>query len=632
MPKLGRRSEFTELDHLRVAALTTSNAPFGTYDTPSFKPRIIGGNMVNVIERPANTNLPKYEKLSLISDKPNNIDPRALNDFNRRYNQPYREGPSSRDSSPLRQTEQHAPPRYEEDPFNQRTQPSRPPAFVSKRPDSKDISRRYPTLAPIDGNRIKNHQMSTVFEPEAWTRRYHKDDSSSIASRHNGFPTSPLMHETRNYNPPSTGSTAANSVTDEQFKSRLLAQIPRGVFLPDSPLVLTERDEMRLLSILAWELRPADPVKLRDVYLDITNTVDKQLFGYCGYQDLFHTLSRMNFQFPADLLQIVAALFVSDHRNQRDVNYEKFLSFVGVALKNKNTTKPSNTGNQYYTSNSNNQRKHSPIRHRPGSPFFNDGGEAKLFRMIEEQLNENEYVIDFEKLIHSFQQEDRDVRGTLSADQIKGICFHHRIPIQESLIANMLQRCEDSNRDEQYKWWDFVRLLERVQPAKTGLTIPTSKRPLEYAKVQPAPAPSWPKGSNSYTPSWKMDPPISPRKEEVPDPNREIISRMDQELRDLERNYEELKSKSPRRKEEAPWFKNFMAFADALYRQDERYEGSLPYSDVAEWTRMYNDSFQLDIPENVISTALNQSTKKGKLSGVDVGYLRSVLSSEPVTN
>ena len=60
----------------------------------------------------------------------------------------------------------------------------------------------------------------------------------------------------------------------------------------------------------------------------------------------------------------------------------------------------------------------TPYRHRPGSPFFNDGGEAKLFRMIEEQLNENEYEIDFEKLIHSFQQEDREVRGTLSADQV----------------------------------------------------------------------------------------------------------------------------------------------------------------------------------------------------------------------
>ena len=107
-----------------------------------------------------------------------------------------------------------------------------------------------------------------------------------------------LLHQ-----PPSTGSTAANSVTDEQFKSRLLAQIPRGVFLPDSPLVLTERDEMRLLSILAWELRPADPVKLRDVYLDITNTVDKQLFGYCGYQDLFHTLSRMNVSIKFTIFQ-----------------------------------------------------------------------------------------------------------------------------------------------------------------------------------------------------------------------------------------------------------------------------------------------------------------------------------------
>ena len=34
-------------------------------------------------------NAPRYEKLSLVSDKPNHVDPRALTDFSRRYNKPY---------------------------------------------------------------------------------------------------------------------------------------------------------------------------------------------------------------------------------------------------------------------------------------------------------------------------------------------------------------------------------------------------------------------------------------------------------------------------------------------------------------------------------------------------------------
>ena len=36
---------------------------------------------------------------------------------------------------------------------------------------------------------------------------------------------------------------------------------------------------------------------------------------------------------PGDLLQVTASMFVSPDRPNRDVNYEKFLSFVGLALK-----------------------------------------------------------------------------------------------------------------------------------------------------------------------------------------------------------------------------------------------------------------------------------------------------------
>ncbi|KAL8581637.1 hypothetical protein ACOMHN_049193 [Nucella lapillus] len=37
-------------------------------------------------------NAPRYEKLSLVSDKPNHVDPRALTDFSRRHNKPYQVG------------------------------------------------------------------------------------------------------------------------------------------------------------------------------------------------------------------------------------------------------------------------------------------------------------------------------------------------------------------------------------------------------------------------------------------------------------------------------------------------------------------------------------------------------------
>lgn len=63
-------------------------------------------------------------------------------------------------------------------------------------------------------------------------------------------------------------------------------------------------------------------------------------------------------------------------------------------------------------------------------------------------------------------------------------------------------------------WVKFVEFLEKVQPAKTGLTIPRSKKPLEYAKQVPSPVRSWPRavennpvqqGQQPVTPLWRKD-------------------------------------------------------------------------------------------------------------------------------
>ncbi|KAH9487562.1 hypothetical protein Btru_072676 [Bulinus truncatus] len=127
--RVEEESEFTELDHLKMASLTNSHAPFGTNFTPSFTPRIIGSNLVTVLDRPlVNATSTKHEKAYLISEKPNNVDPRALTDFTRKYNQPYKD--------PFRKTN------------NQHN-------AITNRPDSKDIFTKYPNLTPIEGNRIK---------------------------------------------------------------------------------------------------------------------------------------------------------------------------------------------------------------------------------------------------------------------------------------------------------------------------------------------------------------------------------------------------------------------------------------------------------------------------------------------
>ena len=75
-----------------------------------------------------------------------------------------------------------------QDPFHKGPMQGRPTNTISKRPDSKDISSRYPMLPPIDENRLKNNQISTVFEPEAWTRQYRPSDNKENYAGPGGSP------------------------------------------------------------------------------------------------------------------------------------------------------------------------------------------------------------------------------------------------------------------------------------------------------------------------------------------------------------------------------------------------------------------------------------------------------------
>lgn len=158
-----------------------------------------------------------------------------------------------------------------QDPFIQSKSSGRPTNLISKRPDSKDISSRYPTLPPIEENRLRNMQISTVFEPEAWTKEFHESNKENDLPRKQYSPAEEIQGNGRAgvkalYNPRGSGAyggrqpdPVGNSprrkfdkqredrLSREEFKEKLMNMLPKNIFLPEQPLVLTKEDEVQYI-------------------------------------------------------------------------------------------------------------------------------------------------------------------------------------------------------------------------------------------------------------------------------------------------------------------------------------------------------------------------------------------------
>ncbi|CAG2216275.1 unnamed protein product [Mytilus edulis] len=146
-------------------------------------------------------------------------------------------------------------------------------------------------------------------------------------------------------------------------------------------------------------------------------------------------------------------------------------------------------GNSKYYNSS--QQNNSSLH---GLEPFKEKETAKLLRMVHDALNETGYRLDIERLYRDFQSVDNK-RETLSKAQISDVLYQNRVPLQDSLLDHILHKFQQSNG--QYNWQQFLSFLEKVQSVQTGLPIPQSKRPLEYAKQYPPPHDSWPRAKES---------------------------------------------------------------------------------------------------------------------------------------
>ncbi|WAR24417.1 hypothetical protein MAR_038086, partial [Mya arenaria] len=94
--------------------------------------------------------------------------------------------------------------------------------------------------------------------------------------------------------------------------------------------------------------------------------------------------------------------------------------------------------------------------------IYRDREVAKLLQMITTELSKSNYKMDWTSWQNAFFEKDRDRRDTLSAAQIKDICYDHKLPLSDSLLNQILSLCEDSNRDGQYN--TAIRLQDVTFP------------------------------------------------------------------------------------------------------------------------------------------------------------------------
>nr|XP_034312159.1 uncharacterized protein LOC105317356 isoform X39 [Crassostrea gigas] len=590
-----KKSERQEYDFMHSNNITTLTAPFGTNDTPNISYKIIGSKPVHVIEslqshRPQDDTLytgPRIHNLDGVTIKPNQVNPRVLNEKVKGYYSAQQDQFSS---------EVHGKPTY-----------SNPVTYRGSRPDSKSLN-PYPNLPPIEANRGKN-QRSTVFEKEAWIPRADPDPKLSTVTEYKqqyetGRPHSeryePTYQNNNNYlDVYQNGDRRAYSETgaptmERSFKDSMLQMLPPEPFLPSDPVKYTSDQRQRLLDTTAEEMRGVTTERLKGAY-HLLSRIDRQLNGLCQFENVKDILRQERADPSEDTLRLIAAMCVVP-KVQNMVNYEDVITFLNEAIRLTQNGPTDTSRHQYYQPGGAHGVKNISIPREKET--------ALLLQKTAQQLGTSK--IDIEALTRTFQFYDNERTEMLSANEIKNVLFDNKIQLSENLIDDILAKMTDANRDGKYNWRRFVDFLERVQPAKTGLEITYNKRPLEYAKQYPQPVESWPRARES--PRYSSPPPAnqygqtSKNRQNQKDINHRISTVQD-EINELEFSNKFLKQGLESNARGDSWESKLIQLAGQLYRVNEtryRSSGVLPFELIVDQTTKYNENARMGLPYDVI--------------------------------
>ena len=153
-----------------------------------------------------------------------------------------------------------------------------PTALISRRPDSKDLSRsQFKALPKIQAHRRRN-DTSTVFEREPWANGDDPPLARETEYKQNYLPDHPDGMEFKEPLP-------ERLYVSDSEKHSVMMLVPRNVLLPSDPIVLPRDKEVILCKLICIELEGFDERKLREIYVD-ASLRDPELNGYCDIQYL----------------------------------------------------------------------------------------------------------------------------------------------------------------------------------------------------------------------------------------------------------------------------------------------------------------------------------------------------------
>ncbi|XP_033737176.1 uncharacterized protein LOC117325206 isoform X3 [Pecten maximus] len=504
------KSEQGGIDFRTYENLTTLTAPFGTNNTPVLGTKIIGGQAVSVLEHLSPNQYDgsggfSITKLNDIADKPNNVNPDLL----RRGARTYFSAQQPKDD-------------YDQEPLpnnqvwdNFQSHLHGKPTYIGRnRPDSKSLSRGL-KLDPLQTNKNKN-QLSTIFEPEIgnpnalqleteYTDKYMNDTEYDrpVSDQNRQMPNG-QMYDSAKY-PKALSDIGPAPVHQSQPPAKdansyphneLSEQTPRTVLneernkllkylwssnpgaLPQRPIELSLLEEEKLGHIVSVELDGIPRKRLDKVHADVI-TSDWAQNGTCALVAMKKALEANAIRLDPDTVRLAAAKFVD--RNQNGwIFYRDFVRYLKKFL----PKEPQSNADHRFQS-------------QPNSPM--DDLNPRIHRTLgmtlkiaKQQLEDQHIKINMSAIRRDFESKDKPHTGRLNELEIFDVMYKNGVKLPSNVFKDLLYMKRRPPPDGLHDWEAFLRVLEMLQPDATGLELPRSKQPLEYAKPTLEMYDTWP--------------------------------------------------------------------------------------------------------------------------------------------
>ncbi|CAF1276812.1 unnamed protein product [Rotaria magnacalcarata] len=370
-------------------------------------------------------------------------------------------------------------------------------------------------------------------------------------------------------------------------------------YLPVEPVLLTDFEENRLSEQIRTQLGSGVTVDRLKVLFQELLAHDANSTGYVHYSSIQSLTYQLGLHMADDTLRFAMCKFVSPNQPRGFVNYEDLIRFIGKCL---SAISPNQYEYQQQQPQSQQQQQQPQLQQerntpqRPVQPSANfklndddpfDPDERQIRVLLNQNLKHFDLTgtIDFDKLTHELNAVDRNQSGFLNRQQVEEVVYKVRIPLQRSLIYQILEKhCRTTSK--LYDWRAFVRYLQ--------------EQIFDIKQIQDRSSPVY----QQYVPS---------RDKWLDDLQREFHEK--DRLRIIERfisNNEGVRSESTH---PTAWFTRFLRLANAMYTHRRNSNVSqdfvLPREEARRLFRAYNHIWDMKIDEGRMQKVFEGCSRNG---------------------